>query len=323
MELFNPKNLNFRFVASFKYFVPLSVAFLFLCLFLMFVKPGLNYGLDFRGGFEATVAFKKADVTSAQLRTALDGKIEGLTIVESSSLSKDYAREFLITGGGHNKDDVSKALEEYLKSFGAKDQEWTIAKLGSVGPKVGSELRRSALMSLIYTTILITLYIYLRFDMRYSPGAMAGVLHDLIFTCGFLILTGTEFSTNVVAALLTLAGYSINDTVIVFDRIREIEHTALGKSKAAIVDLAINSTLSRTLMTSGVTLLNLVVLLFVGGPSLRDFSLTMLFGILVGTYSSVYIATPLYLWGDKFFNASQNPASTTSKPTSKMKTAKV
>lgn len=322
MELFNPKSLNFQFVKSFKWIVPTTLAVFALCLFLIFGKPGIKYGVDFRGGIEAGVAFKDSAIDSASLRSALDPVIPGLSIVEvEGKAASGYSKEFLVTGATDEKADVGKLLDEHLKKYGAKDTEWTITKLDSVGPRVGNELKKSALMSIIYTAILITLYMYIRFDMRYSPGAMIGVLHDLVFTCGFLVLSGTEFSTNVIAALLTLAGYSINDTVIVFDRIREVEGTMLGKSRESIVDLAINSTLSRTIMTSMTTLISLVILYFVGGPSLKDFSMTLFVGIIIGTYSSVYVAAPLYLWGDKIWGTKS--VSTASAPVKNTKVKEV
>ena len=321
MEFFDPKKVQFPFVKSFKFFVPLSLILLVTCLFLMFVSPGFKYGIDFRGGVEATINFKDPNVDTAALRTAMEGKIPGLSIVEAQGgvTKAGYTREYLVTGLSEQKEDLSKKFGSLLEKFGTKDQDWTISKLDSVGPKVGGELRKAAMWSLIYTALLITLYMYVRFDMRYSPGAIVGVIHDLVFTCGFLVLTGTEMSTNVVAALLTLAGYSINDTVIVFDRIREVEHTSLGKSRAWVVDHAINSTLARTINTSATTLVTLLVLLFVGGPTLRDFSLTLFFGVLVGTYSSSFVASPLYLWCDKYFSSD---AKKTKTPTGKMKPAK-
>ncbi|MEZ4815005.1 MAG: protein translocase subunit SecF [Bdellovibrionota bacterium] len=304
MELFNPKKMHFPFVKSFKVFVPLSLAAFCICLFMMFVKPGIKYGVDFRGGVEAGVAFKDANIDPSALRKELDPVIPGLSIVEvQGNITQGFSKEFLITGATDEKDDAGKILSEHLQKFGAKDTDWTISKLDSVGPRVGGELKKSALMSIIYTAILIMLYIYIRFDMRYSPGAIVGVLHDLVFTCGFLIISGTEFSTNVVAALLTLAGYSINDTVVVFDRIREAESTMLGKSREAVVDYAINSTLSRTVNTGLTTILSLIILYFIGGPSLRDFSLTLTVGVMIGIYSSIFVASPLYLWGDKLLGA--------------------
>jgi preprotein translocase subunit SecF len=315
MELFDPKKLHFPFVKTFKFFVPFSLFMFVVCLFMIFFKPGIKYGVDFRGGVEAGVAFKDPAVTSAALRAELAPVIPGLSLVEVEGGKKNGfgGKEFLVSGATDAKVDASKLFEEHLKKYGTKDTDWTITKIDSVGPRVGDELKKSALLSLIYTAILITLYIYIRFDMRYSPGAMLGVLHDLVFTCGFLVVTGTEFSTNVVAALLTLAGYSINDTVIVFDRIREVEHTMLGKSREAVVDYAINSTLSRTCNTAFTTLLSIMILYFVGGPSLQDFSMTLFFGIVIGTYSSVFVASPLYLWGDRLIGTRIQPGSSPTK----------
>jgi preprotein translocase SecF subunit len=189
-----------------------------------------------------------------------------------------------------------------LEKYGTEGEStWTVAQLDSVGRKVGSDFRRSAFLSLLYTCLLVTAYMYWRFDYRFVPGAIACIFHDLIIVAGFLVVTRGEFSTTVVAALLTLAGYSINDTVVVFDRIREIEHRLVGKSKVAIVNEAINSTLSRTIMTAGTTLVATMVLYFLGGPSLHEFSLALFVGIIVGTYSSAFIAAPLYIWADEKF----------------------
>lgn len=329
MELFNPKNLNIPFVKSFKYAVPAAVILFVVCLFLMFGKPGIKYGVDFRGGVEAGVAFKDPNVDPATLRTALDPVIPGLSIVElQGDVTTGYAKEFLITGATDEQANAGKILDEHLAKYGTKGTDWSVTRMDSVGPRVGAELKKSALMSIIYTAILIMFYIYIRFDMRYSPGAIVGVLHDLVFTCGFLIVTGTEFSTNVVAALLTLAGYSINDTVVVFDRIREVENTMLGKSRESIVDHAINSTLSRTVITGCTTIFSLVILYFVGGPSLQDFSMTLLVGIVIGTFSSIFIASPLYLWGDKIWGVKNIVGTSTTPPrpaakSSKIKEAKV
>lgn len=322
MELFNPTKLKINFVKTYKFFVPFSLTIFGICLFLMFVKPGIKYGIDFRGGVEVNIDFRDSNVTAAQIRSALDAQVPGLSIVETDKPSRPgFAKEYIVTGALESKDDVSKKLEEGLTKIGVKDQDWTISKIDSVGPKVGGELRKAAFWSLIYTALLITMYLYLRFDIRYSPGAMLGVLHDLVFTCGFLILIGTEFSTNVVAALLTLAGYSINDTVVVFDRIREIEKTAIGKSKQAVVDLAINSTLSRTFIMGVTTLISIIILFIWGGPTLRDFSITLFIGVLVGTYSSIFVAAPMYLWGDKLVNKGLGTSSD-KKSSGKMKPAK-
>jgi len=300
MEFFNPTKLNFKFSKFFKPFMIFSVVSSLISLVLL-VAPGLNYGIDFRGGIEAHVSFK-GDMKTAELREVLDGKLENLSIVAFSDSSDRH--EYLVTAQADSKESVTKALRDALTAkYGemGPEQTWNILRMDVVGAKVGANLRKAALLSLIYTCLLITLYMYWRFDMRFSPGALLCIFHDLTFVCGILVLLGTEFSTSTVAALLTLAGYSINDTVVLYDRVREIEGKYLGKTKTQIVDFAINSTLSRTIMTSLTTLLSCAVLYFVAGSTLKDFAFTLFVGIIIGTYSSMYVAAPMYVWADKKF----------------------
>ena len=276
-----------------------------ICIVLL-VTPGLNYGIDFRGGVEATVNFNDKSVQQKDLRELLEQKLTNVSIVNFTDGGKN---EFSITAQGDAKS-VSSALSSALaEKYGPQGEKWTTTKMDSVGPKVGAELRKAAILSLIYTCILVTLYLYWRFDVRYSPGSLACIFHDLIMTAGFLVVTRAEFSTTVVAALLTLAGYSINDTVVVFDRIRELEKKyGPHYNKTDLINEAINSTLSRTIMTAGTTLICCAVLYFLGGPILQDFAVALAFGIFVGTYSSAFVATPLYLWADRRINAREMAA---------------
>ena len=298
MEFFDPKKLNFNFVKYFRLGVWLSLTLSLVSLILIW-KPGLNYGIDFKGGVDAQVDFKDKNINQKDLRALLEGKLKNVQIVNYAETGKSA---FSVTTED-SKDFAQKTIKEVLEPVhGPEGQSWNIAKIDSVGPKIGAELRKSAILSLIYTCILVTLYMYWRFDIRYSPGALACIFHDLTLTAGFLVVTRAEFSTTVVAALLTLAGYSINDTVVVFDRIRELEKKYPGRDKSFILNLAINTTLSRTIMTSMLTLGACVVLYFLAGPTLRDFSMALFFGIVVGTYSSAFVAAPLYLWSDNFFN---------------------
>ena len=298
MELFNPKHLNFNFSKGFKVAGIISCA-LMLASLIGFFTVGLNYGIDFRGGIEATVKFNQP-VNQGDIRELLDPKLQNLSII---NFSESGSNEFLITAHSSDKESVSSILKSTLEQkYGPEGAQWNVAKMDVVGPKVGSDLRKSALLSLIYTCLLVTIYMYWRFDLRYSPGALACIFHDLILTTGFMIVTRGEFDTTVLAAFLTLAGYSINDTVVVFDRIREIENQNPNMNRVDIVNRAINSTLSRTIMTAGTTLMACAVLYFVGGPSLKYFSAALFFGIVVGTYSSAYIAAPLYVWADNYFS---------------------
>lgn len=305
MELFDPKKLNFDFVRWFKLAGVLSVSLSVISLIAMW-WPGLNYGIDFRGGVEAHVNFKDKAVQQKDLRELLDSKLSNVSIVNFSEANQN---EFLITAQSDSKASVTKVLTDTLETkYGKQGDTWTVSKMDSVGPKVGSELRKSAILSLIYTCILVTLYLYWRFDVRYTPGALGCIFHDLTLTTGFLVATKAEFSTTVVAALLTLAGYSINDTVVVFDRIRELDKKyGETKSRKDLMNEAINSTLSRTIMTASTTLIACTVLYFLGGPSLKDFAAALFFGIVVGTYSSAFVAAPLYFWADAKVRA-KNPA---------------
>ena len=306
MELFNPDNLKFDFVRFFK---PIGLTTALLCVvsLIAIVKPGFNYGIDFRGGIEAHVNFKKP-IDQKELRDALAPKIENVSIVNfadqqaAAGGSQSVGSDFLVTAQAESKEGISNTLKAELTSkYGPEGDAWTVQKMDLVGPKVGAELRKSALLSLLYSCLLITLYMYWRFDLRYSPGALACIFHDLFLASGFIVATRMEFSMTLVAALLTLSGYSINDTVVVFDRIREYEHKFLGRPKKDLVNAALNSTLSRTLITSGMTMLACLVLYFVGGPAIRDFAAVLFFGIVVGTYSSAFVAAPLYIWADKRF----------------------
>lgn len=300
MEFFNPKNAHINFVKLFSKTNIISTLLTLAGLVAAFY-PGLNYGIDFRGGVEARVTFTAANVNQGELRELLSSRLKNLSIVDFKGVGKS---EFLITAQAENADAVGKILSDALASkYGPQGQAWNAPHMDVVGPKAGADLRKAAAYSLFYACFLIALYMYWRFDMRYTWGVLACIGHDLLVTTGFLVLTGREFSTTIVAALLTLAGYSVNDTVVVFDRIRELEKRHPGRSKGDVVNEAINSTLSRTILTSSTTLVTCAVLYFVGGPALEDFALTLFFGVFVGTYSSAFVAAPLYIWADRKFSA--------------------
>jgi preprotein translocase subunit SecF len=180
-----------------------------------------------------------------------------------------------------------------------KDQGVTIRKTDIVGPKAGKDLRTSALKALFYAMIFIMVYIGLRFDFRYAPGVAVSLIHDATFVLGFWVLTQIEFTLQIVAALLAIIGYSVNDTVVIYDRVREHEHKNPELPLDEILDNAINETLSRTILTAGATFLVCLAMFLWGGDSIRDFFLAMCVGILIGTYSSIFVATPLTLYIDR------------------------
>lgn len=300
MEFLNPKSLNYNFVKLFK---PVGIFTIVLTLVSMISVffPGVNYGIDFRGGIESRIGFADGNVDTSQVRDALGNKLDNVSVIKFEDPTKN---EYLITAQGESKEIIAQIINEALAAkFGASSATtWSIEKLDFVGPKAGSELRKSALLSLFYTCILITVFLIFRFDIRYSPGALISIFHDLIVTMGFIVLMRIEFSVTVVAALLTLAGYSINDTIVIFDRIRETETKAKGRDKTDIVNQALNTTLSRTFLTALSTLGSCLILYFVGTAEIQDFALILFVGIIIGTYSSLFVSTPLYFYTDKYMS---------------------
>lgn len=204
-------------------------------------------------------------------------------------------------------ENVSKQIEQKLaESFG--EGTVSIQKLDFVGAKVGSDLKTAALLSILVTILLIFVYVFLRFDLAYAPGVVIALAHDVIITVGVFSLLGIEFDLTVVAALLTVAGYSINDTIIVYDRIREAAVEYRGKSFRDILDLAISQTLNRTVITSGTTMIATVVLFSIGGPVIHSFAMALSVGIFVGTYSSIFIAAALVLLVDDWMKKREQRA---------------
>jgi preprotein translocase subunit SecF len=309
MELFNPKKLNFKFSRYFKLFIIVSLLMTTLSI-IGIIYPGLNYGVDFAGGVEAQVFFKEK-VSPKEIRQALEKNLKNVTVVSFNDHPgvNEYSVKAQLDAKD-SKESIGNLVKAGLTAAYGESSEstWSVKKMDVVGPTVGASLKKSALMSLFFTCLLITIYMYWRFDLRFVPGSIACIFHDITAVTGFVLLTGMEFSTTTVAALLTLAGYSINDTVVVYDRIRELETRFLGSDKKDLVDYAVNSTLSRTTMTAGTTLISCLVLYFLGGPAIRDFALVLFVGIIIGTYSSLYVASPLYIWTGNYLARKETQA---------------
>jgi preprotein translocase subunit SecF len=247
---------------------------------------GLNFGVDFTGGVTVQVAYPK----SADLKQVRDDLAKGGF---ENAVAQNYGtpQEVLIrlqqAKGESDKDAGNKVVAALQKSEpGVKLQQ-----VNFVGPEVGKDLATKGALAFVITLVAILIYIILRFEWRLAVGAVAATLHDVVFVVGFFSLLHIEFDLNVLASVLAVMGYSVNDTVVVFDRIREDFRKVRKGTPIEIMDLAINETLSRTIMTSGVTLLVVVALLMLGGPILHGFSLALFVGIIVGTYSSIYIAS--------------------------------
>lgn len=295
MEFISP-NIKIDFAGKFPVACIISAILFFGSLGLIFYK-GLNFGVDFRGGAEVQVKFQNA-VSLSELRKALEES--GHQGASVQSIGKDEENEYLIkvSADEKNLNIVSNAISTSLsKKFAQSGIE--IRKTDIVGPKAGAELRNSGIKAMIYAILAITIYIGLRFDFKYTPGAVVALIHDVTITIGMFALTGREFTLQIIAALLTIIGYSVNDTVVVFDRVRELEDAGSGQPFRTLINNAINETLSRTILTSGTVFIVSLAMFFWGGPAIQDFFFAMVIGVILGTYSTVYVATPLTLYFDK------------------------
>jgi preprotein translocase subunit SecF len=289
MEFFH-KATNFPFMATRKLWYGLSIV-LMLVSFGSFYTKGLNLAIDFTGGVSIEASFPQAANLDA-IRIGLEHAGFKEPSVQNFGSSRDIAIR-LPPAAKQTGAEIRAQVETALKTVDAGAQ---IQQLAVVGPQVGDELRNSAIWALSITLLLVFVYISFRFHTwRLSLGAILAVLHDPILVLGVFSITQTSFDLAVVAAILAVVGYSLNDTIIVFDRIRERFEANRRLAPALALDQSINQTLSRTIMTKLVTMIVVVALLFLGGPVLRGFSEALLIGILAGTYSSIYISASVAL----------------------------
>ncbi|WP_233008299.1 protein translocase subunit SecF [Rheinheimera faecalis] len=257
-------------------------------LFSIFTK-GINFGLDFTGGIVVEAGFEQqADLPKIRTALAADGFPDA--IVQYFGTSTEVMIRIA------PRDDVEQAVvgEQIIESIQKVEEgEVTKRRVENVSASVGDELKEDGMLALLASFIGIMMYVAFRFEWRYSVGAVLALIHDVIVTMGMFSITGMEFDLTVLAALLALVGYSINDTIVVFDRIREMFRKLREASVEETVNDAITSTLSRTTITSGTTALSLVALFYLGGPLLHGFAAALLFGIAIGTYSSIYVASSI------------------------------
>jgi preprotein translocase subunit SecF len=288
MEFFHKKT-SFPFMATRKVWYTLS-AILMVVSFASFYLRGLNFAIDFTGGISVEATFPK-EVDVEKVRHAVEQA--GFRGPQVTHLGSTRDVQISLQSTGQTADQVRPAFQKALENV---DPAAHITSLEVVGPQVGDELRNSAMVSMGVTLALIGLYIILRFHTwRLSLGAIFAVLHDPILVLGVFSITQTKFDLAVVAAILAVIGYSLNDTVIVFDRIRENFEKNRRQQPDVLLDQAINQTLSRTIMTKVTTSIVVVALLVLGGEALRGFSEALLIGIAAGTYSSIYISSAIAL----------------------------
>ena len=297
MELI-PPNTNIDFMGNRRYAYAFTTIMILLSVISYPIKGWINLGIDFTGGVTVQVQFKKP-VDTEHIRKALEPISANATVQSFSMGSK--AEDYLIRmeSPEEGSEKFSMQLQEIFdKSFGKGTAE--IRGLEVVGPKVGHDLRQAAIWATIVALAMLLVYMAFRFTLSMGLGAIFCLVHDLIIIYGFFVWTGKEFNLTILAAMLTCIGYDINDTIVVCDRVRENLRTMRKQPLVEVLNLSINQTLSRTVLTSGFTLLVVVALLIFGTPQLKDFAWALFIGIVFGTYSSIFVAAPLILGINKY-----------------------
>jgi len=264
----------------------LSVSLVVISLLFLIFK-GLNFGIDFKGGTLIELRSNDTKINVSSLRDNLNQMDLGDVSVKNFGNDTDFLIKF---ENNENKKIIEEIKINLDKSFG---NNFNFRRVENVGPKVSKELLRSGVIAISVALILMLIYIWIRFEWQFSLGAIAALFHDVIVTLGLFSLLGLEINLSIIAAVLTIVGYSMNDTVVIFDRVRENLRKFSDIKIFELTNISINQTLSRTIITSATTLLALLSIFIFGGEILKGFSLAMILGVIFGTYSSIYIANPI------------------------------
>lgn len=289
MQFFSEKKVyNFM---KMRFYALIFCALLVLGTLFLFFERGLQYGIDFSGGTLIQIQYEqKAPI--AQIRQILSqtGEFQNLSVTEFGS-DKEITIRFL--GSSSNLgNDIGQSISELLKETGS----FEIRRADVVGPKVGDELRQKGLMAIFVSLIAILVYIALRFEWRFALAAIITEIYDVFITIGAIMLFKIDVNLEILAAVLTVLGYSLNDKIIIFDRIREGIKISKQNNLALIINESVSATLSRTVITSGTSFTTVVILYLFGGSMIEGFSLTLMVGIIIGTLSSIFVASPILLW---------------------------
>jgi preprotein translocase subunit SecF len=286
------RNVNVDFVGKRKIAAVLSLVLIVVSWVGFAMKGDANFGIDFTGGTVIPFTFaEKQD--SDVVRSALDKA--GFTSAKVDYQTKKDGVQFLEVKVKESDEAKVQRAVDAVKQLPGSYVEDDKGEYVSVGSQIGDELKSRSIKAIIFALIGIIIYISIRFEFAFAMGAIVALAHDVLITVGIYCALGRELSMPIIAALLTIVGYSVNDTIVVFDRIREDLKLVKGKSYKEIANLSINQTLSRTVLTSFTTLLTVFMLLVMGGGAVNDFALALFIGILVGTYSSIFVATPVVL----------------------------
>lgn len=293
---------KFDFVGNSALFGAMSAILVVLALIYLGVR-GISWGIDFLGGTEVQVRFE-SPVKIEDLRTEIETQKLVNPGIQGMGDGKEYIVRFQLMSKGTEKEInlASKASIDKLKNsiatkFAAQKPEFR--RVDSVGPQVGAELKRNGFLSVFYCLLIILIYVGLRFDYKYAPGAVICLFHDAVITLAIFVMVGKEVNIPVLAAILTLIGYSLNDTIVVFDRIRETEGIYSEKGIRFIINKAINDMFQRTIITSGTTFTSALALWLLADGTVSDIAFALVIGIIFGTYSSIYVAAPFVMLLDR------------------------
>ncbi len=293
---------RFDFVGKAWLFGGISLVLVVASLIYLAVH-GISYGIDFKGGTEIQVKFEKPVVID-DLRKAVDDLKLGEVGVQSFGEGSEFIVRFQGRAGANDKEtneilnsDITKIRETITTSFAASNPE--IRRVDTVGPQVGAELKRNGVLAVFYCLLVILIYVALRFDYKFAPGAVLCLFHDAVITLAIFVAVGKEVNVSILAAIMTLIGFSLNDTIVVFDRIREMAGTYTHKGFSFVINRSINEMLVRTIITSGTTFISALCLYIFADGTVEDIAFSICVGIFFGTYSSIYVAAPLVLLMEK------------------------
>ncbi|HYD50255.1 MAG TPA: protein translocase subunit SecF [Terriglobales bacterium] len=290
-----PPNTKFDFIGWQKPALGVSLVLVALSLALL-LGVGPKLGIDFAGGSVIHPRFANAKQTDEVRAAVRDAGFSDPDIQEFGKEGKEFLIRVPLSAQG--VENVSERISGALRDkFGADQVE--ILRVESVGPRVGETLRERAILAILFATLMMGIYIWVRFEWRYGVGTGAAILHDVIIVAGCLVAFGYEFDLNIVAALLTVVGFSVNDKVVVSDRIREARQKDRRSPLATIINRSVNETLSRTILTNGTAFLAVLSLYLLGGSVLHGFAFSLVIGSIIGTYSSIYVASTIVLFFDR------------------------
>lgn len=285
-----PDDTKFKFVSRRRFSYPFS-AFLSVLTVTLFMTVGLNFGIDFKGGTLLELQARSGATDIASVRQLASSLGAGEVEVQEFGAAGNLSLRFAVQAGGET---AQTALVARVRALLEKDYDFR--RVETVGPRVSNELAQSGTIGVVLSVLAVLIYLWFRFEIQLAIGAIIGTLHDIVLIMGFFLITRMEFNMTSIAAVLTIVGYSLNETVVVFDRTRELLRRYKTMPIEELLDLSVNNTLSRTAMTAATTALALLALVVFGGSAIEDFALVMLFGVVICTYSAMYISTPVLIY---------------------------